>query len=116
MKRAIEVLIDGKRVGLLQGRGGKSVGINVGNIPKDHMRVWANSNDDEESWYWQMPDVQDGQTVSFRIIEAEEHEISKPYQKEKRDPEEVAKSKMEARKLFKKAMKEKAEREKGKNA
>ncbi len=49
MGRAIEVLIDSKRVGLLQARGGKPVGVTVANIPKDHMRVWANGSDDIET-------------------------------------------------------------------
>jgi hypothetical protein len=111
MKRAIEVLIDGERVGLLQARGGNPVGVSVGNIPRDHMRVWATGSDDTETWYWQMPDVADGQMVSFRVVEIEDNEISKPYQIEKRDPEEVAENKRIAKEMYKKAMQEKADSE-----
>ncbi len=109
MGRAIEVLIDSKRVGLLQARGEKPVGVTVANIPKDHMRVWANGSDDIETWYWQMPDVADGQTVQFRIMEVENDEISKPYIIEKRDPEEVAKKKKRAQEMYEKAMQYKAD-------
>ena len=102
-KRAIEVLVDGERVGVLQARNGNPVAVTVGNIPKDHMRVWAHGSDDEETWYWQMPDVYDGQTVSFRVIESDSLEISKPYEVEERDPEEVADIKRRAREGYQRA-------------
>ena len=107
MARAIEVLVNGKRAGILQARSGSPVGVTVANIPNDHMRVWAYGSDDEETWYWQMPDIQDGETVSFRVIEANESEISKPYEIEKRDPEEVAESKRRAKEMREKALQEK---------
>jgi hypothetical protein len=100
MKRAIEVLVNGKRVGLLQARGGKPVGLAIGNLPSDHMRVWAHGSDDEEKWFWQMPDVPDGQLVSFRVIQAEPSEISTPDEVELRDPAEVAEMKRKSKELW----------------
>jgi len=107
MKRAIEVLINGKRVGVLQARGGSPVGGMVGNIPSDHMRVYAHGSDDHETLHWQMPDIPDGETVLFRVIDVEESEVSKPYKVKKRDPKEVAENKRIAREMRKKAMAEK---------
>ena len=113
MARAIEVLVNGERVGILQARDGKPVGVTVGNVPRDHMRVWATGSDDHETWHWQMPDIPDGDEVSFRVIDALETEISKPYQIERRDPKEVEESKKRAKDMYRQAMAKKRNKETG---
>ncbi|MES2820974.1 MAG: hypothetical protein V4812_18520 [Pseudomonadota bacterium] len=108
MKRAIEVLVDGQRVKLLQAPDGGPASVQLANVPRDHMRAWAHASSDDEAWQWQLPDIQDGQTISFRVIQAEQHEITPPQEVEKRDPEQVAEGKQRAKEWLKAAMLRKA--------
>lgn len=116
MKRAIEVLVDGQRVRLLQAPDGGPASVQLANVPGDHMRVWAHASSDDETWQWQLPDIQDGQTISFRVIQAEQHEITSPQEVEKRDPEQVAEGKRRAKEWLKEAMQKKVKGNDSENA
>ena len=42
----------------------------VGNIPRAYMRVQVVTGTKAESWSWQLPEVQEGQVLSLRMVEA----------------------------------------------
>src|SRR3972149_4996358 len=66
--KALEVCIDGQVVGLYVPPAGKTFAAMLGNIPRTYMRAHVTSGTDEESWKWQLPDVKEGQVISFRGI------------------------------------------------
>ncbi|WP_137010776.1 hypothetical protein [Ectopseudomonas oleovorans] len=107
MKRAIEVLLDGKRVMLLQAPDGGPASVQLANVQENYMRAWAHASSDEEVWRWQLPNIQDGQAISFRVIQAEADDISPPQEVEKRDPEQVAAGKQRAKEWLEAAKKNK---------
>lgn len=111
---AVEVLIDGKRVGIYVPPEGSSFGAIVGNIPRTYMRAHIMAHSDAESWQWQLPDIKPGQLISFRQISAPLGSGVPPQFVRARDPREVAENKREARKMYAKARREMAARKKKK--
>ena len=107
---ALEVLINGKRIGIYVPPSGASFLAGVGNIPKKYMRAHIMTFTDAESWQWQLPDVKPGQLISFRQVEAPIGSGVPPQFVRPRDPREVAENKREAKKLYAKAKKEMATR------
>ena len=69
--KALEVSVDGKVIGIFVPAADKSFVAGVGNIPGSYMRAHVMSGNETEHWQWQLPDVNEGQTISFRMIEAE---------------------------------------------
>ena len=67
---ALEVSIDGKLVGVYVPPSDSPFAAMVGNIPRTYMRAHIMTGNDKESWQWQLPDIQPGQCISFRLIEA----------------------------------------------
>jgi len=88
MPKALEVTIDGKKVGTYVPPTGKSFAAYLANIPKKYMRAHIVSGSDTENWYWQLPDMKEGQTISFRLIETNETGV--PPRVEEKNLEEVA--------------------------
>jgi hypothetical protein len=107
---AVEVLVNGKRVGVYVPPEGASFGAMVGNIPRKYMRAHIMASNDAESWQWQLPDIKPGQLISFRQISAPLGSGVPPQFVRPRDPREVAENKREAKKLYAKAKKEMAAR------
>ena len=112
--KALEVLIDGAPIGVYVPPDGASFTAMVGNIPRKYMRAHIMTGTDEESWQWQLPDIQAGQVISFRMIEAPVGSGIPPQFVRSRDPREVADNKREAAKLYAKAKREMAARKRRK--
>ena len=74
MPNALEVSIDGKVVGIYVPPAGKCFSAMLANIPKTYMRAQVISGSDNEDWYWQLPDIEEGQIISFRMIHATQDE------------------------------------------
>jgi hypothetical protein len=111
---AVEVLIDGNRVGVYVPPKGSSFGAVVGNIPRNYMRAHITAMNDAESWQWQLPDIKPGQLISFRQVEAPAGSGVPPQFVRPRDPREVAENRREAKKLYAKAGREMAARKRKK--
>src|SRR5262245_11180514 len=88
--KALEVSINGKVIGVYVPPDGRPFSAMIANIPKAYMRAQVLGNDDLESWQWQLPDIQEGEVISFRMIEAARPDGVPPHRVTKRDPEEVA--------------------------
>jgi hypothetical protein len=71
---------------------------------------------DEESWQWQLPDIQAGQVISFRMVEASSGTGVPPQFVRSRAPREIAENKREAAKLFAEAKREMAAKKRRKVA
>jgi hypothetical protein len=84
----LEVSIDGTIVGVYVPPTGGVFAAMVGNIPRTHMRGNITSSNDTETWAWQLPDVQIGQSVSFRLVAANGMGVA-PHEVRRRDPAEV---------------------------
>jgi hypothetical protein len=111
---ALEVLINGKRVGVYVPPEGCTFAAMVGNIPRAYMRAHIMTRNDSESWQWQLPDIKPRQLISFRQISAPLGSGVPPQFVRPRDPREVAENKREAKKLYAKARREMAARKRRK--
>jgi hypothetical protein len=111
---ALEVLINGKRVGIYVPPEGSSFGAMVGNVPRTYMRAHIMTRYDAESWQWQLPDIKPGQLISFRQVKAPVGSGVPPQFIRSRDPREVAENKREAKKLYAKAKRDMAARKRKK--
>ncbi|HEX7297230.1 MAG TPA: hypothetical protein VF251_15875 [Pyrinomonadaceae bacterium] len=70
------------------------------------MRAEVFASNDAELWQWQLPDIQEGQIISFRLIDADGEAGVPPHRVTKRDPEEVAENKRLAEEAYEPAMRE----------
>lgn len=111
---ALEVLIDGQSIGVYVPPEGASFAAMVGNIPCKYMRAQVMTSTDQESWQWQLPDIQPGQVISFRLIEALPGSGVLPQFVESRDPQEVAETRKKAAKFSAKAKREMPSRQRKK--
>jgi hypothetical protein len=111
---ALEVSIDGKRIGIYVPPEDSTFAAMVGNIPRTYMRAHIMTGNDSESWQWQLPDIKPGQRISFRLIEAPIGSGVPPQFVRPRDPKEVEANKREAAKLYAKAKREMAARKRKK--
>lgn len=104
--KALEVSIDGKVVGVYVPPEGEVFAASVGNIPRTYMRAHVMSGTETESWQWQLPDLQEGQVISFRMIEAEPGTGVPPQYVRNRHPGEVAEIRRLAHEAYTQAMQE----------
>ena len=102
--KALEVSIDGKVIGVYVPPEGEVFAAWVGNIPRTYMRAHVMSGTETESWQWQLPDLQEGQVISFRLLEAEPGTGVPPQYVEPRDPADVAKTRKLAKEAHARAM------------
>ena len=102
--KALEVSIDGKVVGIPHE--GQSFAAMLGNVPLTYMRAHVVSHNEAESWQWQLPDVQEGQLVSFRMVEAVPGSGVPPQLVRSRDPREVDDIKRKAQEAYARAKRE----------
>jgi hypothetical protein len=83
LTKALEVLIDGEHYGIFVPQRDAKFGAFVGNNPETYMRAYILCADEEETSSWQLPDIEQGQVISFRMVDAESgsgvppHEIRK---------------------------------------
>ena len=103
---ALEVLINRKRVGVYVPPEGCTFAAMVGNIPRTYMRAHIMTGNDSENWQWQLPDIQPGQLISFRLVEAPIGSGVPPQFVRPRDPREVEETKKEAREAYAKVRRE----------
>ena len=107
MVKALEVSIDGKLVGNYVPPAGKTFSAMLANVPKTYMRAQVFSGGpDSETWQWQLPDIEEGQVLAFRMIEAPEDSGVPPHRITKRDPREDEEDKRLAKKAYANAMRE----------
>jgi hypothetical protein len=78
----------------------------IANVPKMYMRAQTLAGNDAERWQWQLPDVQEGETISFRMVEAERESGVPPHRVTNRDPEEVEEIKRSAKEASEQAMRQ----------
>jgi hypothetical protein len=102
--KALEVSIKGKIVGIYVPAKGHTFCAMIANVPKSYMRAQVISGSDSENWYWQLPDIKEGQVISFKMIEATADDGVPPQRVVEKDPEAVNENKLQAKKLYKKAM------------
>lgn len=65
----------------------------VGTISKHYMRAHIMSGTDAESWQWQLPDISEGQTISFCMVDAKPGSGVPPHFIRPIDPAEVSEDK-----------------------
>ena len=111
---ALEVSVDGKRIGVYVPPDGSTFAATVGNIPRTYMRAHIMTGNDAESWQRQLPDIKAGQRISFRLIEAPIGSGVPPQFVRPRYPKKVEEIKKEAAKLYAKAKSEMAARKRKK--
>jgi hypothetical protein len=104
--KALEVSIEGKVIGVYVPPDGEVFAATVGNIPRTYMRAHVMSFTLTESWQWQLPDLEEGQVISFRMIEAEPGTGVPPQYVTTRDPEDVSEMKRLAAEAYAQAMQE----------
>lgn len=106
MTKALEVKIDGELVGVFVPPDHKPFGVMLGNVPISYMRCQVTTGSDEESWYWQLPDLQEGQEITFKLIDAEPGSGLSPDRVETKDPKQLEKRKAAAAEAYKRAVAE----------
>jgi len=105
---ALEVLINRKRVGVYVPPVGCTFAAMLGNIPRTYMRAHIMTGNDVENWQWQLPDIQPGQLISFRLVEAPVGSGVPPQFVRPRDSREVGRSRKVAKKTYAKVRREMA--------
>lgn len=105
---AVEVLINRKRIGVYVPPDGCTFSAMVGNIPRGYMRAHIMTGNDAERWQWQLPDIQPGQLISFRLVEAPVGSGVPPQFIRSRDPREVERTRKAAKKAYAKVRREMA--------
>lgn len=104
--KALEVLINGEVVGLYIPPEGECFGVMLANVPRTYMRAHVSPGNKTEHWDWQLPDVQEGETISFRLVEAADRTGVSPQKVTPKDPKERKRIKQLAAKAWTKAKKE----------
>ncbi len=107
---ALEVSIGRKRIGIYVPPEGCSFAAMVGNVPRKYMRAHIMTGNDAERWQWQLPNIKPGQRISFRLVKAPVGSGVPPQFIRPREPKEVEENRREARKLYAKARREMAAR------
>lgn len=105
---AVEVSINRKRVGVYVPPEGCTFVARVGNIPRSYMRAHIATGNDAENWQWQLPDIQPGQVISFRLVEAPVGSGVPPQFVRPRDPREVERTRKAAKRAYAKVRREMA--------
>lgn len=73
--KALEVTIDGRFIGVYAAPDeGPWIAL-MANIPRTYMRAHIMTETPTESWQWQVPDIQEGECIEFRIVDADSSDI-----------------------------------------
>jgi hypothetical protein len=111
---ALEVLVNGKRVGVYVPPEGCTFAAMVGNIPRTYMRAHIMTGNDSENWQWQLPNIRPGQLISFRLVKAPVGSGVPPQFIRPRDPREVERTRKAAKDAYTKVRREMAARKRKK--
>ena len=103
--KALEVLVNGEVVGLYVPPEGECFGVMLGNVPRTYMRAQISSGNKTESWFWQLPDIKEGEIISFRLVESKGRAGVPPQERVSREPGKEKKLKQMAKKAWAKAKK-----------
>lgn len=103
---ALEVTVDGLTVGVYVPPPGGTFAAMLGNVPRTHMRANVTSGNDVEVWSWQLPDIQPGQSISFRLVVPQGLGVP-PQSVQPCDPAEAADKKRQAKLAYEQAMRAK---------
>lgn len=104
--KALEVLVNGEVVGLYVPPEGECFSAVVANVPRTYMRAQVMSGTKTEAWYWQLPDIREGETIAFRLVEADGRSGVPPQRKVRKDRERTKNLKQVAAKTWDRAKKE----------
>ncbi|HWC96749.1 MAG TPA: hypothetical protein VG456_08370 [Candidatus Sulfopaludibacter sp.] len=103
--KALEVLVDGVAIGIYVPPSGTPFFASVANVPHTYMRGQVQAADDNEEWQWQLPDISEGQTISFRMVDAQPGSGVPPHRIDQRDPADVAECKRLAAEAYAQVLK-----------
>lgn len=103
--KALEVLLNGKVIGLYVPPEDECFSVMMANIPRTYMRAQVASGNQTESWYWQLPDINENDIIAFRLVEANGRAGVPPQRIEPKDPKETAALKRKAAKAWARAKK-----------
>lgn len=106
LMKALQVSINGDVIGVFVPPEGSPFAAMLGNIPKHYMRAQIMSGTHAESWQWRLPDIAEGQTISFCMVDAEPGGGVPPQFKRPIAPAERSANRRRARTAYEKAMKE----------
>jgi hypothetical protein len=107
--KALQVWIDGREIGIYVPPKDGHFSAMLGNIPRTYMRAFVSAGNGSEGWQWQLPDLKEGETISFRMIDAKRRAGRRPQSKWKYSAEEIAERTRLAREGYARAMKERSE-------
>ena len=68
--KALEVLINVEVVGLYVPAEGECFGVMLANVPRTYMRAHVTSGNETENWFWQLPDIKEGETISTKTAQS----------------------------------------------
>jgi hypothetical protein len=105
--KALEVSIDEKIIGIFVSPEGRPFSAMVANIPRKYMRAQVLASSDEESCQWQLPDISEGQSITFRMVEASPGDGVPAHRITPRNADEVAAIKRHAEESYERAMNDK---------
>jgi|SRR3989344_6711229 len=94
--KALEVLVNGKAIGLYVPPEGECFSAIVANVPRTYMRAQVLAGSESENWQWQLPDIQEGETIAFRLVETNGRTGVPPHRVTPKDPKQVREIKKEA--------------------
>ena len=103
--KALEVLINVEVVGLYVPAEGECFGVMLANVPRTYMRAHVTSGNETENWFWQLPDIKEGETISFRLVGAADGAGVPPQERKPKDPKEQKRLSQRAAKAWAKAKK-----------
>ena len=109
--KVLEVKLGRRIVGLFVPPVGGSFSAMLANVPQTYMRAFVTAGDGRETWRWQLPDIKEGERLSFRMIDAPSGTTGvKPHEVQIVPPKERARIKAMARRGYARAMRERAAR------
>lgn len=112
--KALEVLLNGQVIGLYVPPEGECFSAMVANVPRTYMRAQVLTGNEKENWQWQLPDIKEGDTIAFRLVEANGRAGIPPQRVTPKDLAQVKRIKKEAAKARAKTGSNKKEKTKRK--
>ena len=104
--KALEVLVNGKAIGLYVPPEGECFSVILANVPRTYMRAQVMSGSKTENWQWQLPDINEGETITFRLVEANGRTGVPPQRIKPKDAKKTKTLKRKAAKAWTRAKKE----------
>lgn len=73
--KALKVTIDGHLIGMFGAPDERPWIAMMANLPRTYMRAHIMTETSTESWQWQLPNIQEGECIEFRIVDAAPSDI-----------------------------------------